>query len=1188
MRRTATLKWLEIVRFEVTYQLRRLPTWFFFAIFALMLFGQTNGQVMSATQHALLFYSPLFIAKTAVPMGLFALLTMAAIAGDAATRDVETRIEPLMHASPIGRLAYLGGRFTAAFILNALVMLAIPLALILARVFLGAAASGPIRPEAFVQTYFLLLLPNAFVASAFLFAAATKVRHTVGSYAAAALVFSASLLSLMISGKSMGRWDLAKLLDPAGLTPLRVMADSWSPIDLNGRLVGLSGGLLWNRLLWLALAWGALAFTYAKFRYGANDRAARWWQRRRAAEPNEFAVADRAPITILDVPRTFAAAGRMRQLLATARDSIMELATPWTLLLLPLLGMQAFLAVEEMTVRGTPLLATTGRVLAAFSEMPPPIADFIFFFSVLFAGELVWRERDANIQALSDAAPVPDWVRFAGKILGMWLVIVAWHALLMLSGIGIQLWFGWHDFDLPLYVKVLFGLRLVAPLVFAVFVFSIHTLVNQKHAGHATVIALLMAGSMLAEEFAIEHPLLLPMTLPGWRWSAISGFDPFVAPYLWFMLYWAGWTLLLAFAARLFWVRGVQPGMRERLRIAGRRFSGRMIVATASVLSVVVLVGGFIFYNTNIRNEYRSSADDAERQAEYERRYHRYDAAPQPQPASMKVDVEIYPEQHGADIRGVYTLVNRTPQMIDTIHVAVPFAFKTGAIDFDRAARAEVLDDAFGHRSYVLKQPLQPGQSVRMSWQVSHHPRGFTARGIHTAVVANGTFIDMPDWMPLIGYQSRRELSEPEERKRHGLPPQVDVYSLDNVAARRDPTGQELFDLDVTVGTAANQTAVAPGELLGTWMRNGRRYFHYASPAIGYGYAVFSADYAVRRARAGDIAIEVVHIPAHTGNVDRMIRSMQRSLEQYTQRFGPYPYKVLRLVEYVRKDGGAHAAHATIWYSEVFPLMDPAHDERGFDLPFAVIAHETAHQFQVAPARVEGAALLSESFAWYAAMSVIEQEYGTAHLSRFLDFMRRDYLTPRSRADVPLLRASDKFLAYRKGPFAMFALREYVGQNNVDLAWRRLREQHASHQPPFATSLDLLRELQAVTPASLRSLLGDLLERNTFWELKTKKATAQQIATGAWRVTLDVEARKVAVDKTGVETNLAMNDPIEIGVFGPNGDQPLYRAMQPIRTGLQTITITVPQRPTTAGIDPRHLLIDVVPDDNMAPIAIRP
>ena len=160
---------------------------------------------------------------------------------------------------------------------------------------------------------------------------------------------------------------------------------------------------------------------------------------------------------------------------------------------------------------------------------------------------------------------------------------------------------------------------------------------------------------------------------------------------------------MLAIAARLFWIRGVQPRIRERVRIARRRFTGGTVATTAAAFALVLVVGGFIFYNTNILNDYRSSADDAERQAEYERRYRRFDGAPQPQPVSTKVDVEIYPDQHSADIRGVYTLVNRTPRPIDTIHVAVSLAFKTGAIDFDRPARAAVLDDALGYRSYVLK-----------------------------------------------------------------------------------------------------------------------------------------------------------------------------------------------------------------------------------------------------------------------------------------------------------------------------------------------------------------------------------------------------------------------------------------------------------------------------------------------------
>ena len=204
---------------------------------------------------------------------------------------------------------------------------------------------------------------------------------------------------------------------------------------------------------------------------------------------------------------------------------------------------------------------------------------------------------------------------------------------------------------------------------------------------------------------------------------------------------------------------------------------------------------------------------------------------------------------------------------------------------------------------------------------------------------------------------------------------------------------------------------------------------------------------------------------------------------------------------------------------------------------------------------MEGRALLSESFAWYAALGVIEEEYGAEHLQRFLDFMRRSYLTPRSRADVPLLRANDSFLGYRKGPFAMYALREYVGQNRVDLAWRRVRAQHASHEPPFATSLDLYRELQEVTPDSLHTLLGDLLERNTFWELTTERATAEPTSNGEWRVSLEVETRKIAVDTMGAETDMPMDDLVEIGVYASEAgeeDELLYLGMHQMRSGPQT------------------------------------
>ena len=67
-----------------------------------------------------------------------------------------------------------------------------------------------------------------------------------------------------------------------------------------------------------------------------------------------------------------------------------------------------------------------------------------------------------------------------------------------------------------------------------------------------------------------------------------------------------------------------------------------------------------------------------------------------------------------------------------------------------------------------------------------------------------------------------------------------------------------------------------------------------------------------------------------------------------------------------------------------------------------------------------------------------------------------------------------------------------------------------------------------------------------------------------------------------------MDEWVEIGIFAPaeEGDElgkPLYVQMHRIRSGEQTITVTVPRQPVLSGIDPYHLLdiIELENDDNI-------
>lgn len=718
---------------------------------------------------------------------------------------------------------------------------------------------------------------------------------------------------------------------------------------------------------------------------------------------------------------------------------------------------------------------------------------------------------------------------------------------------------------------------------------------NQKYIGHLAGL-LAYAFMAYASVLGIEHNLLVFGSDPGWSYSGVRRFGPFIGPWLWFKLYWTAWALLLGALATLFWVRGTETTLAPRIALAGRRFTRGMRGAVLATLALIVAVGGFIFYNTNILNPYIPAAAAVARRAEYEKRYGQYRNLPQPQLTGTTLKVEIYPERRKVEIRGAFDLINATGVAIDTIHLAPKRAVETTGVRFDRPATELVADERLGHRIYALSTPLVPGDSLRLKFEVRFEPRGFSNAGLDASVVLNGTYFTNAAWLPAIGYQPEREVAKAAAREAHGLAPRPMMRAMDDEEARVDPDRATRVALDAVVGTGAGQIAVAPGRLLRSWTENGRRYFHYATDVpIRNDYAFFSAVYAMREARwraqdgsGPEVSIEIYHHPAHAWNVDRMVRSVQASLDYYTTMLGPYPHGQVRLVEHAGDSVTLHASPVNISYQEPFALLDLEKDQRQIDLPFAVVAHEMAHQWwgnALTPAGVEGAGLLTETLAWYSALGVVEQALGREHQQRLLEMMREVYLRPASRANVPLLRADDQFLAYRKGPFAMYALGEYIGGDQVDGALRRLLDRHSSGTPPLPTPLDLYRELRAITPESVQGLLADLFETNTFWELATEGIDAEPLPDGSWRVTLDVRARKVGVDEDGAETEVPMDDLIEIGAFtgavdrGPG--EPLYLEKHRVRSGIQRITVIVPRAPARAGIDPRRLLIDVKGDDNL-------
>ncbi|HYG02566.1 MAG TPA: hypothetical protein VD927_08970 [Chryseosolibacter sp.] len=1222
------MKFPEIYRFELRYQFRYFSTWLLLTLF--LLFGFTILRMVTLPDGTHL-NAPATIAFFTVMGSAIWVVIGGVVSGDAATRDIHTRMHPLMYTTPINKVSYLGARFLGALSVNTLLLLTLYAGFLLSFYGPGAKTQflGPFRLASYLSNFIFIALPTVLATTAIQFTSAALSRRAIASYIASIVIiffsqFAGTTVRFALEWKLVGG-----MMDLLG-TSLISEIEGWTPVDKNTRLVALEGPWLWNRIVWFTVALSAFVYGYFRFDVGHHVTKTfsfsfirhRQKQTKAEAEQQQSQFSNHKPETLgaLIVP-AFGFITNVRQTWAIAVTSFVTIAKSrggLTFVAILAIGTGLF-ATEYMQWYGVPFIARTEEVLRILT---PPLSSFktqwivIPLLTIFYAGELVWREREAGINELSDTTPVRESVIFIGKFIGLALIIITWMGFLMAAGIINQLVMDYqpesylHEIDV--YIKALFGLQLSNYLLFALLVLVVHVVINQKYIGHIAAFGI-YGYILFASMIGIEHHLLIFAADPGWSYGDMSGFGPFVKPWLWFKSYWACWGFLLAVLAMLFWVRSKESGLSSRLSLAQHRFPKHKI-AFLSAVALLLITGGFIFYNTNVLNHYTNKEDRMAMRAEYERRYGKYESATHPVLAGTKLRVEIYPDEQSAEMLVTYYLLNRSNKAIDSIHVSMVPNLAISKISFDRTSSPAIVDDNLGYHIYSLKEPIAPGDTAQMKFQIDIREHGFSNDGVDASVVSNGSHIDSNDWMPIIGFHGDRRLRDERDRGKYGLPARLARPSVYDIAARYDVRHAEPMNFEAIVGTAADQTAVAPGELKRTWKEADRNYFHFVTNApISNQFAVFSARYAVRELKwtpeettarrlqtdsvaesasvAQPVAIQIFHHPAHDENIGRMMKSVEASLAYYSNEFGPYPYTHFRVIERPGASRGMHAEAMTIDYASGYALMNPT--QGGLDLPYHIMAHEVAHQwwgFHLAPAAVEGSGFLVESFATYSAMQVVEESLGYEHLMLYLSQMRQEYEVPRSHASPPLLRSNNRFMNYRKGPFALFALRNYIGKDSVNNAMRRMLANY-SPAPPLPTTLDFYRELQSITPDSLQYLIHDLFAANTFWELRTIDANAKKTAENSWQVVIEVEAHKMTVDSIGIETNIPMNDWIEIGVYAPRPSvkspaKVLYLQKHRIQSGRQKLVINVSELPARAGIDPNHLLIDLDMDDNAKKIKI--
>jgi ABC-2 type transport system permease protein len=1225
-----TMFW-EFFTFELRFRLKSVSTYVYFFLWFAFEFlniasegfgpiGSSNGKVLLNGPYAN-NYNYIFAS-------FFGVIVIAAIFGTSILRDFQRDTIQILFTKPISKFAYLGGRWAGSFVATVFAFSGMMFGGFCGT-FAPWADHTRIAPNHllwYIQPFLSVVVVQIFFLGSLFFLVAALSRKIFIVYLQGAAIFMLYLIGVnAFSATRSLEHFWSGILDPVGILYNDAITRYWTVVEKNTLLFSWSphvagGVFLYNRLLWSSVGLLSLLAVWKFFPMSVEALTATSSTKRAKLQREQELVVAKSRRSLVAVPlpnvrQFFGPRTTFAQLISLSKiriSNVLHEIPFWGILIL-----MAALAINNGHFAGHRSGSDVWPVTYLMLQAVEGSATlFLYIVATLYAAELVWRERDTHFSGIHDALPMRESTDWLSKFFALCFIELVLLTVTGLCGILMQAIAGYYHFELLQYGKELYLVTFPQVLIFVLLALFVQTVVSNKFIGHGIVIGVFILTSVLSS-FGWENTLYLIGNTTPYTYSDMNGYGHFVPALFWSSTYWLAITGVLAVISIALARRGAEESWSARLGFARQR-APRLVPAFLFFALLAIGSGGWFFYNAHILNSYVDGNAGRKIQAAYERNYKKYEHLPQPKVIAVDADIDIFPERRSFSGTGHFILQNKTNAPISQIHISDAHAAAFGSVD----TQPSVSDVQFSlpfhiaskshdgvYTIYQLERPLGPGEKVDMTFRVAHLTRGFKDGHERPEFAYSGTFFDA-GYFPTIGYDAGIELDDPRRRREQKLPEQ------ELLPHRGDPLGSDtnLFtthadwiSFRTTVSTSDSdnegkpQIAIAPGYLIKDWHQNGRHYFTYDMGQVKTldFYAYISGRYDVKRVTyqgvENPISIEIYHTPVHTFDVDDMIAASKAGLGYYEKNFSPFQFKQYRILEYPRYRSFAQSFPNTVPFSEGIGFIGRVEKPDDIDFTYFVVAHELAHQWwghQLIGAQVEGSNMMSESLAEYSALRVMEKKYGTDNMHKFLSYELDGYLRGRAgetRHENPLaLVQNESYVWYQKGSLVLYALSDYIGEDKLNLALHNFLLQYRyanatdNISGPYPDTREFVAALRAQTPPELQYYITDSFENIVLYDNRAVSATYVETADHKYNVTLTVHAHKIHADGSGNQTDMPLNDYIDIGVFTGKKDKekPLYLQKSHITQADNTYHIIVDQLPTRAGIDPVNKLIDRISDDN--------
>lgn len=828
---------VKIIRYEISKRIQHWSTFLFIAIMIFQGIWYAKGSFDYYVNEGLLINSPAVFYKCLETGGMLMIIIIAIVTGSSLYKDIQYKTGQWIYTLPINEKSFYLGRFGAAFIYNICIAMGYLIGMILVP-YSGIGESFRFGPTPFGQLihgFLLFTIPNVFLLTSVFFVALVFTRKMSVGYLSVFLIAMAFII-MQTSSETGGITTLLSLLDPFGYVATEEVILSL-PIDQrNSAYIPLTGNLLSNRIIWLSLGVVLAILSYFRFNFKRFSATASSSKKTIAQKKSVMEVfVKKNPL----LPKlSFTTSDYLKKLWFLSRLELNNIVRPTSFKII--LGIVLLMIIlQNLFWNASYDIGPTVPLTYTMTSFRLAFGFFILIIIMIWAGEIFFKDKVVKIHPIMDTLPTPIWVTQLSRFIAM----IGMSFLLALSftviGMVIQILQGnlaLIELDLYIYDNLGYNWGWLSYVLWIALVFFLSGVTGNRFLTHVLSIGLFFFMILSFELGLAEQSIFAYAGTPGLEdYSEISGYGIWYTSAIWYFLMWFALAIVFVLLGIYFWQRGTDRQWKQKLTFRDKQLSLGGKLTSLLALIVFFMVQSFIIKQVDVSDSFQLHSEKEEEQAAYEKQYGYLKYKAQPKYEHIDLVFDFYPKQRKAIYSAQISLINNSKKPVDTLFCNYKSSVSIGQLQVNgKNVKVLFVDEKQDIIAYQLPKKMAPEARILVDLKATKAYKGFTQSGEEPQadIMYNGSFGNIHEFLPVLGYDPKKELKENRSRLDQNLPLLKSRMAKTTDINQRN---QNIYASDgnfvtgkITISTSANQVPIAPGKMIREWKENNRTYRTYS------------------------------------------------------------------------------------------------------------------------------------------------------------------------------------------------------------------------------------------------------------------------------------------------------------------------------------------------------------------------